>query len=824
MRGLLAAALLVLASVAGPVQAQGPLLPDLVVRGPGLIPPAPREGDGVTFNATVANQGMGSAAGARVLFLLDGEVLESFGPLLLLPGASLNLSTTAPWTATAGNHTFLAIADPTNEVPESNEGNNQAGLGLAVAPRPDLRVAHLVLQPSQPREGDEVTLKASVENAGAGDAGPFHVRVTLDGAELLNASLPGLEAGAKLDVSAPWTATSGPHLASATADWLDEVDEANEDNNARSLAFTVPLPEPKADLTVVDVRWSPSQPQHGQEVSFQALVRNVGDAGAPATLTRFTLDQALLGDVATAPLGPGEEVLVEAPAWSALAGNHTIQAMADAGQAVEEQNEANNTRAEVVSVAPAPGLPDLVVERLSWEPAQPEEGQQVVFTARVRNGGASAAGPFTVSFRVDGASLGSTPVGGLAGGAFADVRSPPWQAQAGSHAVKAVADAGQQVAESSEGNNDASAGFSVKAAQPDLVLEQLRAEPAEPSPGQQVTFEAVVRNAGSAAAGGFRVVFRVDGREVGDVRVPGLAAGASRTVASPPWQAVQGARLARAIADAGDEVQESREDNNERTLPLPSLGRLSNLVVEELRVQPQEPGPGDLAGLVAVVANLGSEASVASDLAFRLDGKLLGSPSLPALAPGARATIASPGFRAAQGAHAARAFADASQRVAELSEEDNERVLDFEVSAAIEPTAVGLALGALRLSPEEPRLGEVVRASVEVRNAGSGEAGGLVVRLLVDGAEVARAGVGPLAPGASATATLAWTAAEGDHVLAAELLQEGTILASTPPRELSVASSGPVEPTPFPGGLVLLLLLGAAALGLGAWALRRPSR
>lgn len=815
MRGRCLAMLALL--LAGLAQGQVPFLPDLTVQAPGLAPNAPRAGDAVTFNVTVVNQGTGPAAAVRVAFTLDGAPLEGFGPFPMAPGERVNVSSLRPWTAVPGLHEFRAVVDPSGETPETNETNNEVRLNFTVSGTPDLRIASFVRSPAQPRQGDRVAFTATVENAG-GPAGPFRARLRLDGQDLLTASLAGLGAGERVDVTAHWTAQQGAHVALAEADPFGEVAESDESNNNATMPFAVGPAEPRPNLVVADIRWTPAQPAHGDRVAFEARVRNAGSAVADASATRFRVDGNLLGDAPTPLLTPGAEAWVAAPTWFAIAGAHTVTADADANQQVAETDEGDNARAEAVQVAPAPGMADLVVELLTVSPAQPSEGQSLTFTAHVRNGGTFPAPPFRVDFRVDGLALGSAAVAGLAGGASVEVSSPAWTATAGEHHATAFADAGQQVTEANEGNNEGTLAFTASPARANLVIDTLRSQPAAPAPGQLTTFHAMVRNSGTAAAGPFAVSFRVDGEEVADVGVPGLAAGASLLVDSPPWLARQGARLARGIADAGQQVMEAREDDNERALALASLSNLPNLVVEALVSSPERPVPGTQVLLVAVVANLGSAPSGPTDVLFEV-GARSATAGVAGLAAGGRASVLSPAFEFA-GSAEARAIADASGAIAELSEEDNARALRVEAAAPqpTGPTTLPAApiLGPLQVTPAQPAPGDLVRVRAEVDGGGSASTD-LAARLLVDDQEVDRAPLGALGPGSKVTASLAWRATSGTHTLRVELLRGSEVLASAPPRTLTVAS----ERTEGFAAPILVAALAAAVVLLAAVGARR---
>ncbi len=118
------------------------------------------------------------------------------------------------------------------------------------------------------------------------------------------------------------------------------------------------------------------------------------------------------------------------------------------------------------------GQPDLTVTGLTWTPANPAVGAPVSFTATVKNTGlqATPAGiVLGVAFDVDGQSVSwsDSSTASLEPGQSrtltandgpADVAT--WVATAGEHAIRAVVDDVNRIAESNEGNNIATATLS----------------------------------------------------------------------------------------------------------------------------------------------------------------------------------------------------------------------------------------------------------------------------------------------------------------------------------------------------------------------------
>ena len=114
-------------------------------------------------------------------------------------------------------------------------------------------------------------------------------------------------------------------------------------------------PPPAADLKIVAINTGANKAREGDKVTVTATVRNDGNSSAAATTTTFRLDNAsagvLIGSAATASLDAGQTRQVSVQ-WDtrSVKGDHTIYVTADAGQAVAESNEANNTSQLPVTV------------------------------------------------------------------------------------------------------------------------------------------------------------------------------------------------------------------------------------------------------------------------------------------------------------------------------------------------------------------------------------------------------------------------------------------------------------------------------------------
>jgi gamma-glutamyltranspeptidase/glutathione hydrolase len=116
--------------------------------------------------------------------------------------------------------------------------------GVAGQPRPelDLQVNNVVASNDHARQGEKITITATITNTGTTEAAPSNTEFLLDGATVLStvdtSAIPG---GGTATVSVKWDTHSanGEHTIHVTADKTDLVAEGYEDNNAATLTVTV---------------------------------------------------------------------------------------------------------------------------------------------------------------------------------------------------------------------------------------------------------------------------------------------------------------------------------------------------------------------------------------------------------------------------------------------------------------------------------------------------------------------------------------------------------------------------------------------------------
>ncbi|MFF2302653.1 CARDB domain-containing protein [Streptomyces sp. NPDC058128] len=217
--------------------------PDLTVTDLTWSPSTPSETDAVTVNATVRNAGTAAAAATTVEVSVEGAVAGSAQVGALAAGASATVPVTVG-KRPMGSYTVSAVVDPTDTVPEQDNGNNSrtAATKLVVgqSPGPDLRVTGITSNPASPAVGSAVTFTVAVQNRGTTTAAATVTRLTAGGTTL-NGTTGTIAAGQTVNVpiSGSWTATTGGATLTATADATGTLTETDETNNVFSRSLVV---------------------------------------------------------------------------------------------------------------------------------------------------------------------------------------------------------------------------------------------------------------------------------------------------------------------------------------------------------------------------------------------------------------------------------------------------------------------------------------------------------------------------------------------------------------------------------------------------------
>lgn len=700
-------------------------------------PLASGPGLGVNVDYTVLNGGAIPSGSATLdLYLSTDTALDPLTDTFLTsvtvgglaPGASAPGATpvTFPAGTPMGTYSIIAKIDGPGAIAETNENNNVRTRTITLGT--DL-VMYFLNAPSAAAAGATITISETVRNTGGAPAGVSATRVylsptpTLDlgTARLLaSRSVGTLGAGVSDPAShsavIPADVAPGPHHIIALADADATVAELNEGNNVLTRAITVNAAA-APDLTVSFVN-ATAAVVAGATFNVSNTVKNSGAAPAPASTVKIHLSTttAATGSVLVLATRPANALAAGAshnastsvtiPAGTA-ANLYYLVVEADAGGAITESSEGNNTGSKSLAVS----LPDLTVSAFST-PAQGEAGGTIAVNDTVRNGGLGPSPASVTRFYLSGdptldASdplIGSRAVPELAVGATspgtATLAIPG--GYSGTVYVIAKADGPEGVLESNETNNTSAKLITVVG--PDLAVSVLGV-PAGAGAGADITVSDTTANLGGGTAGSSITRFYLstdavlDGGDVllGSRDVLGLGGGVSSagaTLVTIPGGTATGTYFLIARADAAGSVIETNEANNVTAQPF-TVG--PDLIVQSISV-PAGIGSGVPLTINDSTRNQGGPVTVNTVTRFYLStdtvldaGDLaLGSRTVGPLAAGVASTgsttVTVPAVPA--GSYYVLARADDGQAVAEVNEGNNVTARAILVGADLSVTAL----------------------------------------------------------------------------------------------------------------------------------------
>ncbi|SRR6266498_5299845 len=225
------------------------------------------------------------------------------------------------------------------------------------------------------------------------------------------------------------------------------------------------------DLTVTDIAWDVA-PAVGKPVILSAVITNAGTASSPNGVihgVKFEVSGVAVAfstSRTTSIAASGIATVYADSAWiPSASGTPNVVATVDYSALIAEANEANNTRTEAVTII---DLPNLAVTDITYTPAVPVIGDNVVFSAVVNNGGLGATPGSTVhkvNFTVSGVPVATSTsrTTSIAAAANATVvADAAWiPGSAGTFSVVATVDPDNIIAETNDGNNTYSENITI---------------------------------------------------------------------------------------------------------------------------------------------------------------------------------------------------------------------------------------------------------------------------------------------------------------------------------------------------------------------------
>ena len=423
--------------------------PELAPTGLTFSPSVPHIGETIKVTASVKNVGTGSATKIPVAFFIDGVQFaqptvsladnESTDVTAFLRTGELNLS--------PGSHTVRIMIDPSNQIAERDETNNEIRTSVrllaAVPQRPELRPKRIVFSPSSPIDlgrTDSVAVLGEVLNTGDVAARDFQISFAyrptgnvrwLDVPCTTNCTVDELGPGARVEAKAELELSAlqpgrydvrvvvDPGTEGAANGRITELDEFNNEMQTSVTLLAARLPDLLIDGA--SVRFEPGlEIRYGDSVQLALEVVNAGQSASgpfPVEFAARRIDaqsESVFARRDVPALAPGERRRLNVPFntgdLAAGPGFYEIRISADPGNEIAELDETNNVFTTGTNPQTAQPLlvrgPDLATGGLFYDDSissfdpRVTRGETVGLTLDVNNIGVEASNAFRVSYCV----------------------------------------------------------------------------------------------------------------------------------------------------------------------------------------------------------------------------------------------------------------------------------------------------------------------------------------------------------------------------------------------------------------------------------------
>jgi len=233
-----------------PLTVNASVLPNLSVSYKNMIvtPNPAREGGSASISVLVKNDGY--AAVQNVNVNVYRGVAANGGVLLgsqVIPSIAAGQEARAivNWTGIEvnGNQMITVQVDPDNALTEILKDDNFTFLDLDVLSLPDLAIStnSILLTPSAPKTGDQISIAVTVQNAGDQEASNVAVQVKEGSGVIGTAVIPLINGNTQATGTITYTnaGQNGSHPLSVTVDPEGLIVERTKDNNSASKTFSI---------------------------------------------------------------------------------------------------------------------------------------------------------------------------------------------------------------------------------------------------------------------------------------------------------------------------------------------------------------------------------------------------------------------------------------------------------------------------------------------------------------------------------------------------------------------------------------------------------
>lgn len=541
-----------------------------------------------------------TAVNKATSYLISQQQLDgSFGSIYETAHAYIALVAVSTDATVLGNAiNYLTTTQSANGSWNQDPYSTALALRALANVKPNLAISSsdISFSNSMPQINETITITAIVKNTGLEDASNVVVRFyqgnpanggTPIGTDQI-ISLLAHGSSVQVSITNAFTGT-GSKTIYAIIDPDNFISEITETDNTASKNLWIAT---GPDIAVYSEDLTPSTyvPASGTAFTLSYTLRNLGETDTGAFLISLYDGNPTQGGTVIQTVnisGISGAQIRTGTIGVTLSGNgsHTLYLMADTAGQISELSDANNTGSVSVEVGGTVSGADLAITSsdIVFTPNRPTLNEQVAITAIVRNQGTENSGNFTVEIfdglPESGGALISAQTLTLSPGAYQTVTAA-WTISEGIHDIYAVLDRTNQVIETDETNNKASARImpdmiDIAVSATDLVL-----NPSRPVDGDSVVLTMTPHNQGIRDTGAFSFALYDgdpnEGGQVLNIYAVGSMQGDSATTVTYTFIAEPKTYRFYAIADTENQVIEMYEDNNEaiRSLKIKAPGEI----------------------------------------------------------------------------------------------------------------------------------------------------------------------------------------------------------------------------------------------------------
>lgn len=543
-------------------------------------PGLPLEGDEVSFQVNVSNQGSWDTPEGQAIPVTLTHDGEEIGRQTVQDIASLDkvpVTFEDVWTAEPGTHEFGFEIDP-DAIEEIHEDNNANTFELTV-PETGLTVKQLSAVPDPAASGEPVTVEAMVVNEDDEQAPESLTLLYLDGEVVAETTIDALEAGETTNLSWEIEPATGDHELVVVPDGEQRPSTPPRGPQTASTDLLV-----GTDLVLTGTETSPDRVIEGDNVTVTGTIENRGastdeaiavvllDRGSQQTLAERTIE-GLDAQAST-------EVSIQT---QPSAGERAFAIAVDPNEQLEEISTDNNRGFLTLTVRKE--IPELSIHNLGLAEENVLPGDVVAAQATITNDADATVANLSARFLLDGAPLGQAlSLEPIEGAASTNTTSHEWAAQPGRYTL-AIEVGSPSELEREDPLARAATLVTVADVEPRVVVTDIQATPDSASAGDEVVLSVNITNEGDAPARAFAVAFEIGGERIGMEHVGELAPGEAMILESPSWQSTGESTEAAAIIDPNGSLHGQQElDRNasvtiqaDQGAPVPGVGLLGAL-------------------------------------------------------------------------------------------------------------------------------------------------------------------------------------------------------------------------------------------------------